>query len=407
MRLLLVNNLFQPEPNHLKGLEFAKALVRRGHEVEVLTGFPNYPGGRIYPGYRVHWTARETLEGIPVTRVAMYPSHDRSGARRVLNYVSIGLSQALHALVLGRRFDLCHVYLGPITLLWPALVLRWLRGTRIVADVQDLWPESVTDSGMLRSRAAARILSAVCRRSHAAADRLIALSPGYRRALEAQGVPGERIEVIYNWCHERALSAGKPSPYLSPSVVNVVYAGNLGRLQGIDTILDAASRMRSEPGIRFILAGDGVDSERLRARADKEGLSNVSFTGRLTLQAASELQQGADVLLVHLQPTPLARIGVPQKVQAYMASGRPILAAAEGDAAELVQKAQCGMVCRPNDAEAMVRGIRDLINLGPTGRATLGASGRNFYDSHLSFEHGVARVDALFRSLADEVPAGT
>lgn len=407
MRLLLINNLFQPEPNHLKGLAFAKALARRGHEVEVLTGFPNYPGGRVYPGYRVRWTARETMEGIPVTRVAMFASHDRSGARRILSYGSIGISQALHALALGRRFDLCHVYLGPITLLWPALVLRRLRGTRIVADVQDLWPESVTDSGMLRSRAAAHLLEAVCRRSHAAADRLIALSPGYRRALEAQGVPAGRIDVVYNWCDEAALGqAGEPRVASAPGgPLRVLYAGNLGKLQGLDTVLDAAARLAGRSGATIHLLGDGVDAERLRRRAEDERLGNVTFGGRVPAAEASAHLRAADLLLVHLLPTPLTRIGIPQKVQAYLAAGRPVLLAGEGDAAELVQRSGGGVVCPPGDPAALAEAIRGVEAMSPRARAELGAAGRRFYREELAFERGVDRIEAAFRAaLAQPAP---
>lgn len=399
MRLLLVNNLFQPEPNHLKGLDFAKALVRRGHEVEVLTVFPSYPGGCVYPGYRMRWTTRETLEGIRVTRVAMYPSHDRSGARRIFSYASIGLSQALHALALGRRFDLCHVYLGPITLVWPALVLRRLHGTRFVADVQDLWPESVNDSGMLRSPAAARLLAAVCRRSHTAADRLIALSPGYGRALEAQGVAPERIDVVYNWCDESALQeAGPPCEVHTPArPLRVLYAGNLGKLQGLDTVLDAAARLAGRSGATIHLLGDGVEAERLRRRVREERLGNVTFGGRVTAAEASAQLRAADLLLVHLLPTPLTRIGIPQKVQAYLAAGRPVLLAGEGDAAELVRRSGGGVVCPPGSSAALTEAICAIEAMSPQARAALGAAGRCFYMEELAFERGVDRIEEVFR----------
>jgi glycosyltransferase involved in cell wall biosynthesis len=406
VRILLINNLFHPEPNHLKGLEFAKELQRRGHYVRVLTGFPNYPGGRIYPGYRARWTLDEEVGGVPVTRVAMYASHDASALRRIASYVSIALSQAVHALRLGERFDVAHVYMGPITLMWPARVLRALQGTKIVADVQDLWPESVTGSGMLGGGLVSRLLAAWCRRSYASADRVVVLSPGYAEALGARGVGRHRIEVVYNWCDERGLGADGskvPTGLLDPSRFNVLYAGNMGKLQGLDAVLDAAVLLgKTEPRVRLVLVGGGVDFERLRVRAEREGLTNVQLHGRVTVGEANALQQRADALLINLVPTPLTRIGIPQKLQAYMAAGRPILLAAEGDAAALLARARAGVNCRPNDATSIADGVLNLATLSPAERDALGKNGSDFYRTELSFRRGLDRILEVFSEVTEK-----
>ena len=402
MRILLVNNLFQPEPNHLKGLAFAVELRRRGHDVHVLTGFPNYPGGKVYPGYRVSWTHEEALEGIPVRRVAMYASHDRSGLRRALSYLSLGVSQAMHSLTSRRRFDLCHVYLGPPTLMWPACLLRARHGTKVVADVQDLWPESVTDSGLLRSPVAGRVLAAACRRAYRSADRVLVLSPGYKRVLCERGVDGNRIDVVYNWCDERepSPSPGTATDFLDRDGFHVVYAGNLGALQGIDTILDAAKLVAAAGRlVRFLVVGDGIEARRLRQRVADERISNVHMPGRLPSDVVNGLLRKAGLLLVHLQPRPLTRIGIPQKVQAYLAAGRPVLLAAEGDAAELVVRSQGGLVCAPNDPGAMARGILQIADLPDLERARLGEAGARFYREELCFGRGIDRIEAVFHGL--------
>lgn len=401
MRILLVNNLFQPEPNHLKGLAFASELRRRGHEVRVLTGFPNYPGGKVYPGYRIRWTFQEELEGVPVTRVAMYASHDRSGARRALSYASLGASQAVHALTLRERFDVCHVYLGPITLMWPALLLRALRGTKVVADVQDLWPESVTDSGMMRSALAGRVLASASARAYRAADRLVVLSPGYKRALVERGVSEQRIEVVYNWCDESSTAGAGPSDdLLAPAAFNVVYAGNLGKLQGIDTILDAAKLLSaSEDAPQFTILGDGVEAPRLRQRVNDEKITNVRMPGRVPVHEVNGVLRRANLLVVHLEARPLTRIGIPQKVQAYLAAGVPLLLAAEGDAADLVRRSGAGVTCPPGEAAEMAAAIRRVAETPPAERARMGAAGSRFYRDELSFERGVDRIEKVFASL--------
>lgn len=402
VKILLVNNLFQPEPNHLKGLAFAVELRRRGHEVHVLTGFPNYPGGAVYPGYRVSWTFEEELDGIPVKRVAMYASHDHSGFRRALNFVSLGASQALHCLTSRKRFDLCHVYMGPITLMWPALVLRARHGTKVVADVQDLWPESVMDSGMLRSPFAGRALDWLSRTAYRSADHVLVLSPGYRQALCDRGVEPRRVDVVYNWCDERqAPEAPEAAAELvSGGAFHVVYAGNLGRLQGIDTVLDAAKLIAaSRRDVRFLLVGGGVEAERLRLRVADERLTNVRMPGRLPSEAVNGILRRAGLLLVHLESRPLTRLGIPQKVQAYLAAGSPLLVAAEGDAADLVRRSGAGVICSPNDPAAMARAILEVLDAPEERIAGMRRAGVRYYRDELSFDRGVDRIESIFRKV--------
>ncbi len=408
MRILLITNLFQPEPSHLKGLAYAKELQRRGHDVHVLTGFPNYPGGKLYPGYRMRWTMRETLDGVPVTRVAMYPSHDGSAVRRSLNYISIGISEAIHVLGLKRRFDVCHVCMGPITLMWPAQMLRRVQGTKVVADVQDIWPESVADSGMLKSGLALRILKTICLRAYRSADRLIVLSHGYKRLLSDRGIDSNRIDVVYNWCDESqsgVTAAGDiPSGILDASAFNMVYAGNLGKLQGLDTILDAAQLLASKGcSARLVLIGGGVDFERIGRRIQDERIANVILIPRMPLEQVNRVLSRADLLLIHLIRSGLSSIAIPQKLQAYLSIGRPILLAAEGDALDLFKQAEAGPACEPENPEAMASAILQCMELYPVQREELGRRGQQFYRDALNFRKGVDRIEQI-HSLATGEP---
>lgn len=209
MRILILGQFFTPEPD-FKGLPFAQALRDRGHEVEVLTGFPNYPGGRVYPGYRVRPWQREVMDGITVNRVALYPSHDRSTVRRAANYLSFALSAATLGPLLVRKPDVAYVYHPPATVGLPAIALRAWHGCPLVYDIQDLWPDTVFSSGMVRRRWIASALDRWCRLVYAHVDRLVVLSPGFRETLIARGVAAEKIDVIYNWADEGSLrSAGR------------------------------------------------------------------------------------------------------------------------------------------------------------------------------------------------------
>ena len=201
MRILFLSQFFAPEP-FFKGLFFAKGLARLGHKVEVLTDFPNYAGGRVYDGYRASFLQREIMDGIPILRVPLYPSHDRSAFRRSLNCLSLAASAASIGAGLVKPADVMYVCHPPGTIGLPAYVLRLLRGIPFVYDIQDLWPEAVAHSGMLSNRFAMSVIDYMSRITYRQASHITVLSPGFKRALVKRGVPEEKVSVIYNWCDD-------------------------------------------------------------------------------------------------------------------------------------------------------------------------------------------------------------
>jgi colanic acid biosynthesis glycosyl transferase WcaI len=210
MRILILSQWFDPEPT-FKGLAFARELVRRGHEVEVLTGFPNYPGGEVYPGFRVRPWQRERVGDISVLRVPLYPSHGRSVPGRLANYGSFALSASIGSAFV-KRPDVIYVYHPPGTIGLPAIIARVFRRAPVVYDVQDLWPDTVAATGTLTHSTVLRLLGRWCRLVYRNADRLVVLSPGFKTALMERGVPESKIDVIYNWCDEGLGSQKRGSP---------------------------------------------------------------------------------------------------------------------------------------------------------------------------------------------------
>ncbi|ADH90483.1 glycosyl transferase group 1 [Ancylobacter novellus DSM 506] len=402
-RLILLKQWFDPEQT-IKGLTFARRLQELGFDVEVVTGFPNYPGGKIFPGYRIRPIQRELMNGICVSRLALYPSHDASRIGRVLNYVSFFLSATLYLVFVARRADVIYVYHPPLTVAMAAAITRRLRRIPIVIDVQDMWPDTLRATGMIGSERLLRVVGAVCRWIWCQADRITVLSDGFRRLLIERGVPPEKIAVIPNWSEEETEQASadkRPEAFRDTSKFRVLFAGNMGAAQALSSVLDAAALVGADhPRIEFCLLGSGIEMERLKARAARDGLANVRFLPRVTMAEVGAWLKAADVLLVHLKDDPLFAITIPSKTQAYLAAGKPILMAVAGDAAELVRQAGAGLIVPPEDPQALAGAVVQMAGLDPAELATLGANGRVFYERELSFDKGTRAFAAILGELA-------
>jgi glycosyltransferase involved in cell wall biosynthesis len=411
MKILMLTQLFQPEPNHLKGLAFAKELNTRGHDVQVLTGFPNYPEGKFYKGYKVRPVFKEKIEGVTVIRIPHYPSHDRSGFKRIVSYISFAVCASIWGIFHIKKPDIVHVYQGPGTLAIPAVIMAWLRRTPFVLDIQDMWPESVMSSGMLRMPFASSILHALSNWTCVHARRIIVLSKGYKRVLIGRGIPGSKIDVVYNWCPEdqpQAPSTPFDEIFRQDKKLKIIYAGNFGAFQGLDTAIRAA-RMLQENATpaAFFLIGSGVQYDKLKQLANKLNTLNVKFIPRQTVSVINRLMQQADALLIHLKNDPLTRIGIPQKTQAYLFAGRPILVGVNGDCAELVKTAGAGIAFEPENPASLADAVKKLSLMSKTERNKIAACGKQFYHNKLAFTVGVTRIEQTFHSaINSDFPPG-
>ena len=400
MKILMLTQLFQPEPNHLKGLAFAKELKARGHDVQVLTGYPNYPGGKFYKGYKIRPIHREVIEGVSVIRILHYPSHNQSGIKRILSYVSFTACASIWGVFKVKKPDLVHVYQGPGTLAIPAIVMAWIFRIPFVLDIQDMWPESVMSSGMLRMPFASVILHSLSRWTCAHARRIIVLSKGYKKVLMERGVPGSKIDVIYNWCPEdqpQVVSTHLDGIFEKDKNLKIVYAGNLGPFQGLDTAIRAAHILQKTAiPATFYLIGDGVQCDKLKQLAVALDVSNVVFIPRQTVSVINRLMQQAEALLLHLKNDPLTCIGIPQKTQAYLFAGRPILVGVDGDCAEMVKNAGAGITFESENPESLADAVKRLSLMSENERNEIAVCGKLFYHSQLAFSVGVTQIESSF-----------
>lgn len=403
MRVVLLTQWFDPEPT-FKGLTFARELVCQGFEVEVVTGFPNYPGGKVYPGYRISLIQREEIDGVRVTRLPLYPSHDGSALGRIANYASFGASSLFYGLFRMKRPDVLYAYHPPLTVGVTASLLRLFRRIPVVYDIQDMWPDTLRATGMMNNERVLSVIEKVCRWVYSQVDHLVVLSPGFKRLLVERGVPERKVEVIYNWCEEDGLNApvgACPPDFPDASRFRIVFAGNMGKAQALGAVLEAASIVASSrPDVCFVLVGSGVELDNLKREAANRKLANVVFIPRVPMNEVGTILAAADVLLVHLKNDPLFAITIPSKTQAYLAIGRPVLMAVSGDAAALVQSASCGVLAEAENSQSIASAAIKLAEMSAVERLMMGERSRDFYWRHLSLSVGAGHFAECFRRLA-------
>lgn len=398
MRIGFISQWYPPEPAYVPR-DIAEGLASRGHDVHVVTGFPNYPDGRVVEGYRIRPYRKDVLgPHLTVHRAPLIPSHNARAIPRMLNYLSFAAGAAAVVAARVPLPDVWLVYSSPVTAALPTTVLT--KRAPVVSLVQDLWPDSVTESAMLSPRMnalATRVLRPISNMAYRRSDVVGVISPGMADVLVGRGVPEDRIHFTPNWTSDDHILQVSPTEIDRgvlglPAGFLFLYAGNLGDLQSLDAVVDAFSIV---PDVQFALVGDGIARQRLQSRAAMRGARNIHFIPRKSRQEVGAYLAAADVQLVSLMDVPLLRVTMPSKVQTSLSTGRPTLVCAVGDAADLVEQAGAGMSAPPGDVDAIAATIRRLAELPLEALREMGAAGRARYVAEFSPEAGVTRLETV------------
>lgn len=397
MKVLVVSQYFWPEGFRIN--DVVRTLVERGISVDVLTGKPNYPEGRIFPGYRLWGIQTEQYFGATVLRVPIFLRGTRSGWRLILNYLSFVLFGLIVApwLLRARRYDAIFVYApSPILQAIPALFLGWLKSSPVVVWVQDLWPESLEATGYVRNRRVLGWVEKLVRYIYRHADLLLVQSRGF---MSPVGALAAGTPVAYFPNSVESIFCDLPDVPLPeiPALdegFSVLFAGNVGVGQAVEVIVEAATLLRDRPDIRFVVLGNGSRWDWMREQVKAHGLTNLHLAGRYPVETMPGLMQKASALLVSLADQPIFAATVPNKVQAYMAAGRPILACLNGEGARLVVEAEAGLSAPAEDARGLAAAVLRLYEMPSEERAAMGANGRRYFKEH--FDHS-RLIDELIR----------
>ena len=405
MNILIVSQYFWPEDFRINDL--AAGLVERGHRVTVFTGKPNYPGGRFFPGYGFFGRAREERGGTRIIRVPLIPRGAGGRARLALNYLSFALFASLLAPLRCRgAFDAILVYEpSPVTVGLPALVLKRLTGAPVLFWVQDLWPESVSATGAVRSRWILKTIERLVRFIYRGCDLLLVQSKAFINPVRGLGVPAERVVYFPNTAEDFyrpvAVEAAAPErARLSPGF-RVMFAGNIGAAQDFGTILSAAQLLQEYADIRWVILGDGralpwVDSE-IRRRGLQ---ASIDLLGRHPVESMPRWFALADAMLVTLRKDPIFDMTIPTKAQSYLACARPIVAALEGEGARVIREAGAGIVVACGDAAALAEAVMALRRMPETERRAMGERGRRYFEAHFERERLLGRLEGWLAETA-------
>lgn len=384
MRILIVSQYFWPETFRVNDL--AEELHARGHEVTVLTGQPNYPEGRIFPAFRAEPEAFRQFGQIPVVRAPVVP-RGNSRLLLMLNYVSFAITASLVGAwkLRGRSFDAIFVFqTSPITAALPGILLRRLKRAPMLMWILDLWPDTLSAIGIVRSSRILTMVAMLVRFIYRQCDRILVQSRGFEPKVAALAGSADKIRYFPGWaealfddCQAETEPAAECAPYSAD--FKILFAGNIGEAQDFPALVDAADRLRDVPHLRWIIVGDGRAAPRLRQEITRRSLEDkVILLGRFPLDRMPSFFVAADALLVTLRKEPIWSMTIPGKVQSYLASGKPILAMLDGEGARVIEEAGAGLVASAGDSATLAAQVVALLKSDPATRTAMGEAGKDF-----------------------------
>ncbi len=398
LNVLVVCQHYTPEPFRIA--DICEDLVHRGHRVSVLTGEPNYPEGEIYKGYEDHQRAHENINGVDVHRCPIIPR--KTGiVCRFLNYFSFPVSACRAAETItaenGEDFDVVLVnQLSPVMMALPAITYKKKHRKNIVMYCLDLWPESLIAGGIGRNNPVFKVFGCISKYIYTRMDHIFVTSRLFCDYLQNQfGIEEGKTEYLPQYAEELF----KPLPPKAENgVTELLFAGNLGEMQSVQTVLEAALLLQNEK-VRFHIVGGGSEEENLRAFAAKHDLSNVIFYGRRPLEEMPSFYEQADAMLVTLKADPVISLTLPGKVQSCMAAAKPVIGCADGETASVIERSQCGLCAKAEDAKALAEVI--LTFAAMQDKQHFGANGRAYYEQHFAKEPFMDRLESKLIAFAN------
>lgn len=396
-KILFVCQYFYPEV--FRGNDVAFHLAKEGHEVHVVTGIPNYPGGKFFEGYGVCKKRHEVIDGVKVTRLPIIPRGNNK-IMLMLNYFSYMTVACIWMLfhAIGHKYDRVFVQqLSPVMMSLPGVLYKKLRGVPLYTWVLDLWPESLTAAGGINNKHVLAFFDWFVKKEYKWSDKILTSSRSFDQSIMKYGDYKDKIVYYPQWADGG--SAPTPADFNLPEIPSgfcLMFAGAVGDAHGFECTMKAALLTKEHKDIKWVIVGDGRRLDWVREFVKEHGLEEtVSTLGRFPAETMPLFFEQADVMLVTLNDDPLFKLYAPAKISSYMASGRPIIAVLNGEGGEVIKDAKCGWHLPAGDAEGFAR---LAVELSQTDKAVLqekGANGRAYYDEHFTKDKCLRKLDEI------------
>lgn len=398
MKILIITQYFYPETFRVNSL--CTELVKREHDVTVLTGFPQYPQGRIYDGYGFKKEYEHNWNGAKIERLKVWP-RGKTPIGLFLNCITFVREGKKWVKNCTEKFDAVYVFeVSPVTVGLPAVEYKEKFGTPVFFNVQDLWPENVEVVLGIHNKLVLNVINKIVDKIYSASDKILCSSNGFVENIKARGIPAEKLVFWPQFCDEPDFTnAEKPEIY-SNDDFKIVFTGNIGEAQGLDLLLETANHLKNRNDIKFYLVGDGRVRKKLEEKAKSDGLKNVFFVGRVSVADADRYIRFADCAYLSFKDNEVFNMTIPAKLQSYMACGTPILAAAGGESAEIIKKADCGFISKRNPIE-----LSRIINQITCSRNKITEMRENayeFYNKNFKKENAVDYLENIISDYVSE-----
>ena len=402
MYILIVTPHFYPENFRIN--DFAKAFIEKGHNITVLTATPDYPEGKIYKGYGIFKRSKELWEGINIYRAPVITRGKGKKGRLFLNYLSFIISGSVYAIFLKRKkIDLIFVFEpSPITIGIPAIVIKKLRKIPLIFWVLDLWPESVSAAGNLKTNLVPKLLIPVVRFIYRNCDRILVSSKAFISSIIDKGIEEEKISYFPQWAENifKPIMPGKKLPVELPEGFKIIFAGNIGEAQDFEAILSAAELLRDYKDIHWIILGEGRRSDFVKRQVELKKLEQTfHLLGKFPLELMPEFYARANALFLSLKDEYIFSLTVPAKLQSYLACGRPVLTMFNGEGSSIVNQANAGLTCGSGDFNALAKNILKMHSMEKNELEKFGSNGREFYLKYFEREMLLNKIESIFNSI--------
>lgn len=409
LKILIVSQYFYPEFFRIN--EVAKSLADRGNKIYVLTGIPNYPSGKIFKGYKNFFKV-ELWNGVVIYRIPIIPRRSGSGFFLILNYISFIMMGVLFAPVIlyKHKLDLVYIYgTSPIFQALPGLFVAKIKGIKCILNVQDIWPESILLTGYIKNERILKVIRILVNQIYRASDLIVAQSSSIKHKIE-QLTSAEKcyfipnsVDFINNSQSEILLSSQVLNEFENDKI-NILYAGNIGKAQGLNVLVEAAILLKEKSAFKFLLAGDGSELENIKKICTQQKLKNIAFLGKFPNEAMPILYARSSFLFIALKKHNALSMTIPNKLQVYLSMGKPIIGSIDGEASKIIIESQSGLVAPAGDSRQLANIIIEAASLEADKVAMMGISGQSYFSKNYNNDLVIDKLIKIMKNcLKDKI----